>query len=160
MGDPRFEHTVILLVRHDKDGALGIIINLPGEERTLAGILDEVGAPDAEAQGSAMVYTGGPVQPEAGFVVHSADYHRAETIDIDGRVAVTSTPEILRDIAHQRGPAKSLIAFGYAGWTAGQLESEIAQHAWVTTPESPKLVFDEDRDKLWDIAWAHRIIDL
>jgi putative transcriptional regulator len=75
-------------------------------------------------------------------------------------VAVTSTPEILRDIGHDRGPQKSLVLFGYAGWASGQLEGELASGAWFIAPEEPALVFDEDREKLWERAMARRTQDL
>ncbi|HEY3641206.1 MAG TPA: YqgE/AlgH family protein, partial [Xanthobacteraceae bacterium] len=102
----------------------------------------------------------GPVQPEIGFVIHSTDYHRPETTEIDGRVAMTSSREILRDIASQHGPQMVLVAFGYAGWSPGQLENELAQRAWFTAAADSKLIFEDDRDKLWDDAMAHRTQDL
>ena len=159
-GDPRFDHAVILVVRHNKDGALGIIINHPLEERPLASLLSEMGEDATGVAGSVLLFAGGPVAPEAGFVLHSTDYHRAETLDIDGRVAVTSTPQIISDIAHRRGPQKALIAFGYSGWGPGQLENELTLHAWLTAPADPKLIFDEDRDKVWDAAMARRTLPL
>jgi putative transcriptional regulator len=160
MGDPRFDHTVVLLVQHSRDGALGLIINRPLGERPLAGILQILGEKESAVGGSVRVFVGGPVQPQLGFVIHSTDYRRAETVDIDGRVAVTSTPEILRDIARDKGPKKTLVAFGYAGWAPGQLEGELEAGAWFTAPEESDLVFDEDRGKLWERAMARRTRDL
>jgi putative transcriptional regulator len=158
--DPRFDRTVILMVRHSPGGALGIVINRPLGERPLASLLDDIGEKSSGAAGSVRIFYGGPVQPEIGFVVHSTDYHRPETIEIDGRVAMTSSREILRDIASQHGPQKVLVAFGYAGWGPGQLEGELAQRAWYTAAADSKLVFDDDRDKVWDDAMAHRTQDL
>jgi putative transcriptional regulator len=160
MGDPRFQHTVILLVRHDKSGALGIIINRPVEERSLASVLQAIGQGTTGITGNVRLYAGGPVEPQIGFIVHSADYHISQTVDIDGRVAMTSSPEVLQDIGHGKGPKKSLIAFGYAGWGPGQLEGELAQHGWFTIPDDPRLVFDMDRDKVWDAAIARRTVPL
>jgi len=160
IGDPRFAHTVILMVRHDKDGALGVVINRPVGERSIAALLEATGHDDADVAGIVRVFAGGPVQPELGFVVHSAEYRRAETVDIDGRVAMTASRQILLDIGHNQGPEKSLFALGYAGWGPGQLEDEMARNNWFTTPEEPKLVFDEDRDKLWDEAMARRTREL
>ena len=91
---------------------------------------------------------------------HSTDYHRSDTLDIDGHVAMTSSREILRDIGNQRGPNKSLIAFGYAGWAPGQLEGELAHGFWYTTPQDANLVFDDDRDDVWDHAMKRRTQDL
>ena len=160
MGDPRFERTVILMVRHDKDGAFGLIINRPIAERPLAELLDMLGDKDAGVTGEVRIFAGGPVQPELGFVIHSTDYRGPQTIDIDGGMAVTSSRDILRDIGRGKGPNKSLIAFGYAGWAAGQLEGELQQRAWTTAPAEQRLIFDEDRDKVWDIAYSHRTQDL
>jgi putative transcriptional regulator len=94
------------------------------------------------------------VQSDVGFIVHDPAYRRIGTIDIDGRVAMTSSPQILRDIGQHAGPRQYLVAFGYAGWGPGQLEGELAQRAWITTPEDPGLVFDTDRAKVWDLATA------
>lgn len=157
IGDPRFDRTVVLLVRHDKSGALGIIINRPVDDRPLASLLEAIGEEATGIEGRVLLFAGGPVQPEIGFIVHSADYHRAGTLDIDGHLAMTSTHEILSDIAHKKGPAKTLIAFGYSGWGPGQLENEIAQHGWFTAPADPKLIFDDDREKVWQDAMARRI---
>jgi putative transcriptional regulator len=156
IGDPRFDRAVILLLRHDKHGALGIVINRPVGEQPLASILAAVGEDATGVEGSVSVFAGGPVEPETGFVLHSADYHRAATLEIDAHLAMTSTPGILSDIAHRKGPSKTLIAFGYSGWSPGQLESELAQHAWFTAPADPKLIFDEAREKVWQEAMARR----
>ena len=110
MGDPRFERTVILIVKHDPDGAVGIVIN----------------------------------------------YHRPETIAVNDRISMTSSLDILRDIGTKKGPTKTLVAFGYAGWGPDQLEREIELRAWGTAEADPTLIFDEDRDKVWDHAWERR----
>jgi putative transcriptional regulator len=160
IGDPRFAHTVILMVRHDKEGAFGIVINRPVGERSIAALLEATGHDDAAVAGIVRVFAGGPVQPELGFVVHSAEYRRAETVDVDGRVAVTASRQILLDIGHNQGPEKSLFALGYAGWGPGQLDGELARNNWFTTPEEPKLVFDDDRGNLWEDAMARRTREL
>jgi putative transcriptional regulator len=160
IGDPRFAHTVILMVRHDNEGAFGIVINRPVGERSIATLLEATGDNNPGVAGKVRVFAGGPVQPELGFVVHSAEYRRAETLDVDGRVAMTASREILRDIGHNRGPEKSLFALGYAGWGPGQLEGELARHDWFTTPEEPKLIFDDDRGNLWEDAMARRTREL
>jgi putative transcriptional regulator len=160
MRDPRFDHAVILMVRHDRDGAMGIVINRPLGEKPLAELLAAFGAKDTAATGNVRIFLGGPVQLEAGFVVHSTDYRRPETMDVDSRFAATSSREVLRDIANKAGPMKSLIAFGYAGWAPGQLEGELAHNVWYTAPADPGLVFDDDRDKVWEHATARRTQDL
>src|SRR5205823_14284749 len=114
MTDPRFDRAVVLMVRHGRDGAFGIVINRPLGERSLASLLDMLGEKGSDAAGQVRIFAGGPVQPELGFVVHTRDYHQPGTVDVDGRVAMTSSREILRDIAANQGPKKSLMAFGYA----------------------------------------------
>jgi len=160
IGDPRFAHAVVLMVRHDKEGAFGIVINRPVGERSIADLLEATGKDDTEVAGIVRVFAGGPVQPELGFVVHSAEYRRTETVDVDGRVAMTASRQILLDIGHSQGPEKALFALGYAGWGPGQLEDELARNSWFTTPEEPKLVFDDDRGNLWDEAMTRRTREL
>ena len=161
MGDPRFERTVILMVAHDRNGAFGIVINRPIGERPIATLLQRLGEQDTSGvTGNARVFSGGPVQPGVGFIIHSAEYGRAQTLDIDGRVAVTSSREVLRDIGSDKGPKQSLIAFGYAGWGPGQLEGELQRRSWVTAPIELRLIFDEDSDKLWEVVFALRTQDL
>lgn len=152
MADPRFARSVILMIRHNKGGAMGIIINRPIGQRALADLLQAISQDAAGVKGEVRIFFGGPVEPNLGFVIHSAEYHREGTIDIDGRVAMSSSAEVLRDIGHNQGPTMSLIAFGYAGWAAGQLEGELAENGWVTTPEDLTLVFSEDRAKVWGDA--------
>lgn len=160
MRDPRFDRAVILMVRHDGDGAMGIVINRTLGEKPLAEILAAFGAKDTTATGNVSIFLGGPVQPEVSFVIHSADYRRPDTLDIDARFAATPSREVLRDIAGNAGPMKSLIAFGYAGWAPGQLEAELARNVWYTAPADPSLVFDDDRNKVWEHATARRTQDL
>jgi putative transcriptional regulator len=160
MSDPRFDRAVILMVRHSQTGALGIAINQPLGERPLAMVLDALGEKDSGASGTVRIFMGGPVQPEVGFVIHSSDYRVSGTLDLDGHVAMTANREILRDIAHGGGPGKRLIAFGYAGWGPGQLEGEMANRFWFAASADAKLIFDEDRAKVWDEAMKRRTQDL
>ena len=161
MDDDRFAGAVILMIRDDKDGALGIIINQPVEDHSLADLLDSIGEADHQGiEGKVPVYAGGPVQPGIGFIIHSADYHEEATVGVTAGIALTSTPAVLRDIGHHQGPKKFLVAFGYAGWSPGQLNHEMADRAWAVTQADPALVFDADREQLWTLAWARRGINL
>jgi putative transcriptional regulator len=160
MGDPRFEHTVILMLRHDSGGAFGVVVNRPTGERPLAELLEMLGEKDVTVAGKVRIFAGGPVQPDIGFVIHGTDYHRPGTLDVNAQVAMTSSREILRDIGNDKGPKKSLIVFGYAGWGPGQLEGELARRVWVIAPAEAKLIFDEDRDKVWEAAFSRRMQDL
>ena len=156
VGDPRFERTVILIVEQGPDGTVGIVVNKPIGEQPLASVFKALGQKDGDAAGSVRVFSGGPVQPEVGFVVHSPEYRRPETVAITDRLSMTSSMAILRDIGDRRGPAKVLVAFGYAGWGPDQLEHEIEQRAWGIAEADPTLVFDEDRDNVWEDVWKHR----
>lgn len=156
MGDPRFEQAVILIVEDDPGGAVGIVINKPVGEEPLATVLEALGQEKSDAAGSVRVYSGGPVQPELGFVVHSSDYRRPETVAVTDRVSITANVAILRDMADKKGPAKAIVAFGYAGWGPDQLRHEVEEHAWETAEADPTLVFDDDRGKVWDDAWKRR----
>jgi putative transcriptional regulator len=160
MGDPRFYQTVIMLVRHDRTGAMGIVVNRPLQERPVAALLEALGEKADGAAGNVRIFAGGPVQPELGFVLHSAEYRRADTMEIDGHMAMTSSREILRDIAANRGPKQSLVAFGYAGWAPGQLEGELVQGVWFTAPADAKLLFEEERERVWENAVTRRTQDL
>jgi putative transcriptional regulator len=151
---PVFDHAVILLAQHNREGAFGIVVNRPIDKRPISALLDAFGADGSGITDSVRVFRGGPVDVATGFVVHSAEYRLHDTLDIDGRVALTVAPDVLRDIGLGKGPSKSLVAFGYAGWAPSQLEDELAHGVWVTVPEDLSLVFDDDRAKVWADALA------
>jgi putative transcriptional regulator len=153
---PEFNHAVILLANHTREGALGIVINRPGKVLPIADLVTAFGGDAASMHGNIQIFSGGPVDPDIGFVVHSAEYRTPSTLDIDGSVALTIASEVLRDIGLGKGPRKSLAAFGYAGWAPAQLDNELAHGVWMTMPEDPALVFDDDRAKLWDDARARQ----
>jgi putative transcriptional regulator len=156
MGDPRFQRSVILMVRHDKKGALGIAINRPLGTRPLAALLEALGDTAPAGTASVRIFAGGPVQPEIAFVVHSTDYDRQDTMRVTADVAVTASLDVLSDVARDKGPQKSLVVLGYAGWGAGQLEGEIARDDWLVAPADPALVFDTPRERVWDEAMGSR----
>lgn len=160
MGDPRFARTVILMVTHDRNGAFGIVINRPAGQQPLAKLFEAMGEEAAGIDGSVPVFVGGPVETAQGFILHSAEYRRPGTYAVNDRFAMTKSLDALRDIAANKGPKKSIVAFGYSGWSPGQLESELRQHAWFVAPADPQIVFDEDRDKVWDRAMARRPRDI
>jgi putative transcriptional regulator len=149
-----FDHAVVLMAQHNREGALGIVINHPAGIRPIADVLEALGADASGVSSSVPLYLGGPVSPNVAFVLHTTDYRRPDTVDIDGKVALTGAADVLRDIGLGRGPNKSLLAFGYAGWAPAQLEDEIARGAWTTVPEDPALVFDDDRSRVWADALA------
>jgi putative transcriptional regulator len=154
IGDPRFQRAVLLVVRHDQNGALGITINRPLGVRSLATVLEGLGDVSPPGSRTVRIFAGGPVQPEVGFVVHSADYDRQETLRVNSDVAVTASLDVLRDMARDKGPRKALVALGYAGWASGQLDAELARGDWLVVPAETGLIFDTPRERVWDEAVA------
>jgi len=160
MGDPRFAGTVMVMIQHGIGGALGVAINRPVGDRPMAEMLRAIGEDPGHAKGSLTVFLGGPVEPTVGIIVHTRDYHLPATLVLDDHLAVTSPQLVLRDIAAGHGPRKYLFVLGYAGWGPSQLEAELSLGAWVTVSESPELVFDMDRAKVWKAAFARRTTSL
>ena len=164
MGDPRFARSVIYICAHSADGAMGIIINQRAPNISFTELLEQLNIVPPEdrirlpAGLTAMaVHLGGPVETGRGFVLHSADYFKAEsTLPIDERVCLTATIDILRDIAKGTGPDKALLALGYAGWAPGQLETEIHANGWLNCPADPELIFDPAVDRKYSRA-LHKI---
>ncbi len=161
MDDPRFSHTVILVVQHDAaQGALGLAINQPVGEKTVAELLTAIGEDPGDAQGTIALFAGGPLAPSMGFVVHSGEYRLATTIMLDNDLAVTSTSWVLHDIGAGKGPRKRMMMLGYAGWAPGQLEAELSGRVWVLAADATDLVFDMDRAKVWNAAFERRMVPL
>jgi putative transcriptional regulator len=160
IGDPHFAGTVVLVIQQSDLGAFGIIINRPATEQPIGALLKAIGLPDAKAAGTIELYAGGPVEPQYGFILHSPDYHGADTTLLTRDIALTTSEGIISDIAHAKGPKKTLVAFGYVGWSPGQLDAEIARRDWASAPADAKLVFETDRADVWRLAWARRMIGL
>lgn len=154
MEDPRFAGAVIFLCVHSPGQAMGLIINKPMEEITFTELMEQLDIPKRGATPQVPVCFGGPVDMRRGFVLHSPDYapRGEEALRIDHRFAMTGTLDILEDIAGGRGPLRSLLALGYAGWGEGQLEAEIARNDWLTADATPELVFDHTMARKWDAA--------
>ena len=153
MPDPRFQETVIYLVDHDANGAFGLVVNKPSAIGPIAALLDELGIEADEygldVQGSVTLHYGGPVEPDRGFVLHSADYEVDGTQQVSSGIALTVSSEVLVDIALGHGPRRSLIIFGYSGWGPSQLEGELARGDWTVTDADPDLVLGTDHESKW-----------
>ncbi len=160
MDDPRFAETVIYMVRHNAEGALGLVLNRLVGVGPLADLLAGLGIEGDSASGEVRIHYGGPVQMNLGFVLHSTDYVADGTLIVSDDVAFTTSADILHAIGAGEGPRRSLVALGYAGWSAGQLESEIKVKAWVAVPADERLIFDDDLDGKWERALAKHKIDL
>lgn len=154
MADPRFAGSVVFLCAHSADGAMGLIVNKRVDEVTFNEMLEQLEITRTDATPDVPVCYGGPVEMRRGFVLHSTDYlpRGEEGVTVDHRFAMTATLDILEDLARDSGPAKALLALGYAGWGPGQVEAEIAQNGWLTADASPDLVFGRVMDGKWEAA--------
>jgi putative transcriptional regulator len=162
MSDPRFHKAVIYLCAHSADGAMGIVVNQRAPHITFPKLLEQLDIVPARNEASIQipvadmtVHTGGPVESGRGFVLHTTDYFSDDsTLAIDDSISLTATIDILRAIATGRGPDRSLLALGYAGWAPGQLEHEIQSNGWLICPADTDLVFDPAIENKYDRAMA------
>ena len=162
IGDPRFERAVIALCAHDASGALGIGIGRAVPGISFHALLGQLAIPLGVAPDRA-IHLGGPVEQQRGFVLHSQDWAGEDTLKVQGqgeaRWALTGTLDVLRAIADGNGPARWLVALGYAGWGEGQLDEELTRHGWFATGVDDALVFDMAADTRWAAAYRHAGID-
>ena len=166
MTDKRFARSVIYMCAHSAEGAMGLIINQRASHISFSELLKQLSivpdsADDVEIELADMdVHVGGPVETGRGFVLHSADYYAADsTLPIDDGVSLTATVDILKAIAGGKGPDRAILALGYAGWRAGQLESEIAANGWLHCSADAGLLFDRDVEEKYDRALSKIGID-
>lgn len=160
MLDPNFHQTVTYVCEHSEHGALGIIINRP-LDMALGDVFEQLSlSRPAPRYANCPVLRGGPVQVERGFVLHESDQDWDSTINVANSIHVTTSQDILSSIAAGSGPERALVALGYAGWNAGQLESEITANAWLNAPASPQIIFDTPFEERWHEATALLGIDL
>lgn len=154
MGDPRFDKSVVYLCAHSDEGAMGLIVNKPMTELSFTDLLDQLDIPRAPDAREIRVHFGGPVEHARGFVLHSGDYgeDHETTMRVDSRFGMTSTLDVLEDIARGQGPERALLALGYAGWGPGQLEDEIQGNGWLTCEAAPEVVFDKSDAGKWEKA--------
>jgi putative transcriptional regulator len=158
IGDPRFERACILICAHDHGGAMGIGIDRLIPRISLHKLLQQLDialdqAPDVP------VHWGGPVEPQRGFVIHSHDWRGQDTHDIADEWALTGTLDILRAIAAGEGPQRWLVALGYAGWSAGQLDEELTRHGWLLGRPDDQILFKTEADARWSASFRAVGID-
>jgi putative transcriptional regulator len=160
LADSHFAQTLVYLVEHNRDGAMGLIVNRPSG-LSLADILEQL-RPDAPMSASSQqspIYAGGPVQTDRGFVLHPGESQFQATLDL-GELGVTTSQDVLFAIADGYGPERHLIALGYAGWEAGQLEAELAENAWLSCPAHAQILFDLPHEQRLAAAAASLGVDL
>ena len=160
MRDPRFARAVIYLVRHNEQGALGFVINVPMGEVPFERALKPLGLEVPPGSGDLPVHYGGPVEPGQGFVLHTLDWKSDATTVVNERFAFTQDPRILESMARGTGPRRTLFFLGYAGWAPGQLDAELTTGTWGVAAADERLVFETDPAQKWIEAMARRILEL
>ncbi len=152
LDDPNFHRSVTLVCQHDASGAMGIVINRPAD-CTLGELLDQLGLATTDAAMTQRpIVAGGPVHTDRGFVLHDDPRDWSSTMRFGRGLAVTTSRDILAAMARGDGPGNALVALGYAGWSAGQLEAELAQNSWLTVPADQAIVFATPLADRWHAA--------
>jgi putative transcriptional regulator len=155
MVDERFTQTVIYMCAHSSKGAMGIVINKPIPGLSFAELMKQLQIETKPLAGELPILYGGPVETGRGFVLHSGDYEGSDsTLPVSEEISLTATLDILRAIAEGRGPRQALFALGYAGWGAGQVETEFQSNGWLHCEADPSLVFGTDPNDKWKNALA------
>lgn len=153
MQETNFTRAVIYLCSHNEQGAMGIIVNYPVKNVGIEDILEQLDIKTGSKR-SVPIHFGGPVESNRGFIIHSDDFSAAGTIYQHGGMSVTSNAEVLKAIADGSGPKQGMLAMGYTGWGAGQLETEMEAGNWIVVSASKQLLFDTDNDMKWKFAIA------
>jgi putative transcriptional regulator len=152
--DPNFFQTVTFICEHNEHGAMGIVINRP-LNLALGEVLMQMSLrPRSKEIENMPVFQGGPVHTDRGFVIHPPRGKWKSSIIVSDEIGVTTSRDILESIAEGNGPAESLIALGFAGWGAGQLEQEILDNAWLNGPADTSIIFNTPVEKRWEVSAA------
>ncbi len=160
MADPNFNHSVTLICEHNDEGALGIVINR-ASNLTLAELFGQLSIDKFDPEiGNKQVMSGGPVAPECGFVLHEAGGSWESSMAISESLTLTFSRDVLEAMASGEGPKHALIALGYAGWEAGQLEAEMLANAWLSVAASDRIIFDTPYTDRWALATRELGIDI
>jgi putative transcriptional regulator len=160
MSDPRFARSVVYLCAHSADGAMGLVVNRLIDSISFATLLEQLGVEPNADQSNVPVHFGGPVESSRGFVLHTTDYVQDSTLVIDHEIGLTATIDMLKAIAGGQGPARCVLALGYAGWAPGQLDAEIQDNGWLLVPSDLELVFGPDNGAKWKRSLAKIGVDL
>ena len=159
MADPRFSHSVIYVCAHSPEGAMGLVVNRPLARPDFEQLLLQLKIAPVPPARRIRLYEGGPVDNGRGFVLHTTDWTSEGSMEVDGKLALTASLDVLQVIAGGGGPREGLLALGYAGWGPGQLDDEIQQNAWLSAQADEGLVFDGAHDTKWRRALALLKID-
>ncbi|WP_416307658.1 YqgE/AlgH family protein [Neptunicella sp. SCSIO 80796] len=157
MQDPYFSRSLTFICEHNEQGAMGIVLNQPAgmtlkellKLTNIEGVIDE-------KKGEHIVVAGGPVSKDRGFILHTPQPGYSASLAVSSDIMVTTSKDILENLANEKSPEKAIVALGYAGWTAGQLEQEIQENSWLVIESDPELLFDVPIHKKWETA-VHKL---
>jgi putative transcriptional regulator len=152
--DDFFKRSVIYMCEHNQEGAMGLLINTPIERISINDILDQMKFAQRAGDRNLPVLFGGPVEAHRGFVIHNGNFQQDSALSRHDGITVTANSAVLTAWLEGDFSAKAMLALGYAGWTAGQLESEIESGSWISIPASEALLFDTPHETRWDVAIA------
>lgn len=160
--DPRFYQAVIVVLEHDAKGAMGLIVNRRLDDLSFSDLMQQVKVPEKKGDVTEIemalpdfpVHFGGPVEIGRGFILHSPDVMLSHSKKLRDDLALTTSVDMLEAMAKEKGPRQALLALGYAGWGAGQLENEIQDNAWLEAPLENHLIFNVSTDQCWEAALA------
>jgi putative transcriptional regulator len=141
MVDPNFNGALTYICDHSEQGALGVVVNRP-IDLDLSTLFEQIGLSLPEGLHKNTVYFGGPVQTERGFVLHIPPLIFNSTLTVNNAVSLTTSKDVLEAVSQGSGPDKFMVSLGYAGWSAGQLENELKQNAWLSVAADPQVIFD------------------
>ena len=159
MNTPHFAQSVIYMCAHTPEGAMGIVVNRPITRPSFDDLLEQLEVLPAPPRRRVELFRGGPVDSARGFVLHTSDWTGEGSLQVNDGVALTASLDVLKAIADGGGPARGLLALGYAGWGPGQLDREFQENAWLSAPATLDLLFDHDNETKWRRAMAILKVD-
>ncbi|MBY0356080.1 MAG: YqgE/AlgH family protein [Rickettsiales bacterium] len=155
-----FSQSVIYIFVHSADGASGIIVNKPLEQVTSNDVLAQLKIDASPTMRTLAIMHGGPVEEQRGFLLHTNDVTSEHSLVGEHGICVSASASMLELIAQGSGPRQRLLMLGYAGWSAGQLEAEMANNSWISVPATPELVFHADDEEKWSLSAASLGVDM
>jgi len=150
MTDPRFRHKAIFMCQHDENSAMGLIINQPSDDITIAMLSDQLNLDHPRFAPETPVYIGGPVEPKRGYILHTDDQMMPQSVSVSDNICLSMHVDMITEIVRGLGPVHAKIMLGYAGWSAGQLEDEMKQNMWFHFPATSKTLFSTDDHDIWE----------
>jgi putative transcriptional regulator len=155
-----FARSVIYVCSHNSEGAMGVIVNYPVENVGMTEVFEQLSIPAQSTARELPIHFGGPVEAGRGFMIHTNDFKSPEALIEQDGIVVSANASVLYSLAEGKGPQKGLLTLGYAGWSPGQLESEIESGSWITVPADASLIFADDNETKWNMAIASLGIDM